>query len=114
METVLQALQLQTPTVTLNRINNGNSNFFIWLILFKEVQHILYIGKDERLNEYTALRVFGLCAAMDADAFAIGYVADLRHHLLESWRPRFFEIVRSGWDEEIRVFKGSACERLIP
>ena len=58
--------------------------------------------------------MFGLCAAMDSDALSIGDVADLGHHLLESWRPRFFEVVRSGGDEEIRVFKGSACERLIP
>ena len=93
---------------------DGDLDVFIGLVLFKEVQHILDISKDERLNEYTALRVFGLCAAMDAYSFAIGDVADLGHHLLESWRPRFFEFVRSGGDEEIRVFKCSACERLIP
>ena len=93
---------------------DGDLDVFIGLILFKEVQHVLYIGKDERLNENTSLRVFGLGAAMYAYTLTIGYVADLRHHLLESWRPSFFEFVRSGGDEEIRVFKCSACERLIP
>ena len=74
----------------------------------------MYVCKDVRFNEDTALRVFGLCAAMDSYSLAIGDVADLGHHLLESWRPRFFEVVCSGGYDEIHVFKGSAGERQIP
>ena len=107
MVIVRHALQLQTPTTTLSRINDINKNFFFIIVEFVntvkqyiEVCHAGYVGED------TSLRVFGYSALMDTDAFAVWNFANERQEFLELGRPGTFERVSAGRDDVVRVLEG--------
>jgi len=103
---VRQALQEQNPMVTLQITVNSNNNFFIFVVLFDKVNKRFDILQCERMNQYASFGVLGYRAAMDPDAFPIGYVVDERHEFLEARRVGQQERIDTGGDDEIRVFEG--------
>ena len=120
-------MQLQTPkasalSTSINRIADFNLNLFIWFI-FGFVFFVILIDAVEQncevvhcrgVGEDAALAVFGLGAHMDAYAFAVRYVPDERHELLELGRPRERDGVLAGGDDEIGVLEGGVLEFRSP
>ena len=107
--TVRQALQLLTPTTTLSRISNVNTNFFMFfvhLVAFgNAVKQYIQVRHAGVIDEDTSFAVFGLRAHVNADAFTVRNILHERQELLELRRPRAVERIGAGGDDEVRVFK---------
>ena len=73
----------------LPRIRNNDTSFFIFVLvkLFGEVDVVeqdVELAEGGEVSEDAALRVLGEGAHVDADAFAVGDVADDRQEFLEA------------------------------
>ena len=119
MVTVRHALQLQTPqakaarTTALSRINDFDLNFLIFVEFVNTVKQYIEVCHAGHVGQYATFGVFGYSALMDADAFAVGNIANERQVLFELGRPGTFKRVSAGRDEEVRIFEGSAGGRFI-
>ena len=120
MVTVRHALQLQTPqakaarTIALSRINDINKNFFFIIVEFvNTVKQYIEVCHAGHVGQYATFGVFGYRAFVDADAFAVGNIANERQVLFELGRPGTFERVSAGRDEEVRVLECLGATRLF-
>ena len=116
--TVLQALQLQTPTAkalssAIISISDLDLNFLIFVISVSLVKQCIEVRHAFHIEEDAAFRVLRDSASVEADAGSVGYVLDLREHLLELEREGAFEGVRAGGDEVVGVFEGLKLMALV-
>ena len=102
---VLQALQLQRPTATLQRINNANSNFFIFVVFLDVIDVARDRSESEGRYEDAAGGVLGLSTHVDTYAFTFRYVTYLGHELSEARRPSHLQGVRSGRDDIVGILQ---------
>ena len=79
---------------------------FIVVPFFELFDEYFEVGEGFEVDEDAAFAMFGFGAEVDTDAFTVGYVTNLRHHLAELGRPRHSEGVRSRGNEEVGVFQG--------
>ena len=119
MVTVRQALQLQTPqakaamTTALSRINDFDLNFLIFVVKLNAVKQYIEVCHSGEVGQYASFGVFGDGAFVNADAIAVGNIANERQVLFELGRPGTFERVSSGRDDEVRIFESPAGLRFI-
>ena len=88
-------------------------NFFIFVVFINLVKKYIEVCHAGHVGQYASFGVFGYSAFVNADAFAVGNIANERQVLFELGRPGTFERVCSGRDEEVRIFEGSAGGRFI-
>ena len=85
--------------------------FFIVVPFFELFDEYLEVGECFEVDEDAAFAMFGFGAEVDTDALTVGYVTNLRHHLLESWRPRHSERVRPSGYQKLRILKRLVRQR---
>ena len=78
----------------------------IFVIFFGAVNKFFDVFQRLVVDEYAAFGVVGACAQMDADAFSVGYVANLGHEFFELRRPCQSQRIRAGRDEVVAVLEG--------
>ena len=119
MEIVRHALQLQTPqakaaiVTALSRIKDFDLNFFIIVEFVNTVKQYIEVCHAGHVGQYASLRVFGDGALMDADAFAVGNLANERQEFLELGRPCSVERVCAGRYDVVRILECLGATRLF-
>ena len=88
--------------------------FFVHLVaLCNAVKQYIQVRHAGVFDKDTSFAVFGLRAHVNADAFTVGNILHERQELLEFRRPRAVEGVRSGRDDEVRIFKRRVLKRFL-
>ena len=98
-------LMMMSTTTCFQSVDDLDSELIFGIPFFTLVKQSFDIVECFSGDEYAALRVFRLCAHVDAYSFAFRHFVNEGHLLSEPRRPCEAERICSGRDEEVSVFE---------